>query len=174
MSLSNSFLHILQENAFLDQPLITLQTIFDEWHTHPLTCIDVSHADIIQFAIFFATSKKFILMAFLYLNTANIFASLKPVRQHNTPENLHSAGPGGGDVSAKRAILIETSEWGRPDEQQCDTEWTDNLPVFNLPTSGALTESRCVGAAGEIEDKMMDRNGFTKGMISLFSMNAYV
>ena len=62
---------------------------------------------------------------------------------------------------------MNTSEWGRPDETSCQTVWTDNLPTFDLPTDGPLTTGRCAGAGEEIKEKMMDRNGFTKGKIML-------
>jgi len=50
-------------------------------------------------------------------------------------------------------------QWGRPDEQVCDTLWTDNLPAFSV--GGPSIPARCTAAGGEIKEKMMDRNGFT-------------
>ena len=111
------------------------QDIKDFWNNHPQTCIDVSSADIIQFAAFFAL-----------------------VRQSQ----------GQGLTPAKRDILTGNTpalgnvifHWGRPDEANCDTLWTDNLPGFS-PAGGSSIPTRCTAAGGEIKEKMMDRNGFT-------------
>jgi len=124
------------ENNFLDLPLNTLMDIKNSWHEHSFTCINVSSADIIQFAALFAT-----------------------VRQKDTPESLKS---GSVSANAKRETLKNDFVWGRPDEFNCDVNWTDNLPEFITPsTAGGTIPGRCTGAGGEIKNKMMDRNGFT-------------
>lgn len=110
------------------------QAIKALWHAHPETCIDVSSADIIQFAIFFATT-----------------------RQKLTP---------GLDYD-KWKTLLTAFEWGRPDEEECLTDWTFNLPGFELEKGGYSHflydhPNRCVFSGQEIKQKMMDRNGFTK------------
>uniref|UniRef100_A0A7R9WDK6 Plant heme peroxidase family profile domain-containing protein n=1 Tax=Pseudictyota dubia TaxID=2749911 RepID=A0A7R9WDK6_9STRA len=46
------------ENAFLDLPMAHLEAVRDNWEAHPLTCIDISSADIIQFAGFFVTVRQ--------------------------------------------------------------------------------------------------------------------
>ena len=61
-----------------------------------------------------------------------------------------------GDNPAMGNVVFQ---WGRPDEQVCDTLWTDNLPAFSV--GGASIPARCTAAGGEIKEKMMDRNGFT-------------
>ncbi|KAL7537774.1 hypothetical protein ACHAXR_008055 [Thalassiosira sp. AJA248-18] len=133
--LNHPAMRLEPENAFLDAPLNTLEAIKIAWIGSPFTCIDISSADIIQFAAFFAT-----------------------VRQRGFPESLLSGTP---TALAKRDILVSQFEWGRPDELNCDTGWTDNLPGFTTPASGGLIPARCTAAGGEIKDKMMDRNGFT-------------
>lgn len=126
------------ENNFLDLPLNTLMDIKNSWHEHSFTCINVSSADIIQFAALFAT-----------------------VRQKDTPESLKS---GSVSANAKRETLKNDFVWGRPDEFNCDVNLTDNLPEFITPsTAGGTIPGRCTGAGGEIKNKMMDRNGFTAG-----------
>lgn len=126
------------ENNFLDLPLNTLLDIKLAWQAHPLTCIKVSSADLIQFAGFFVT-----------------------IRQKDTPESLTS---GSVSANAKRMTLKNDFVWGRPDEVNCDVAWTDNLPEFITPsTVGGTIPARCTGAGGEIKSKMMDRNGFTAG-----------
>jgi catalase (peroxidase I) len=79
---------------------------------------------------------------------AGFFAA---VRQRGTP----------GLDSAKRLELRTAFEWGRPDEVNCQTDWTNNLPGFQLNADGANIPQRCSFAGGEIKKKMMDRNGFT-------------
>eukprot|EP01082_Thalassiosira_pseudonana_P015235 g14591.t1.1.5e17418c g14591 g14591.t1 contig9:2220923-2222631(+) len=116
------------ENDFLDDALNTLQDIKNLWHAHADTCINVSSADMLQFAIFFAVN-----------------------RQKGTP----------GLDAAKRATMISDFTWGRPDEPNCDTMWTLNLPDFNHPATNGPIPTRCTAAGGEIKNKMMDRNGFT-------------
>ena len=110
---------------------IFLQAIKDFWHAHPSTCIKVSSADLLQFAIFFAT-----------------------VRQSGAP----------GLDPTKRDRLISEFQWGREDETNCDPNWTDNLPGFTTAASGGPIPPRCAAAGEEIEEKMMNRNGFTAGM----------
>lgn len=46
------------ENHFFDAPINTLQAIKDSWIAHASTCIDVSSADMLQFAIFFAITRQ--------------------------------------------------------------------------------------------------------------------
>ena len=124
------------ENNFFDLPLNTLMTIKDEFNAHRSTCVDISSADILQFAIFFATT-----------------------RQKDTPESLVS---GTSTANAKRATLRNGFLWGRPDEQDCDTLWVENLPNLNSAEGGPIT-GRCTAAGAQIKDKMIDRNGFTAG-----------
>jgi hypothetical protein len=126
------------ENNFglLDPALMTLMDIKNAWHAHPLTCLKVSSADILQFAGFFATT-----------------------RNKNGPESLTS---GSLSANAKRSTLRNDFLWGRLDENACDIAWTDNLPGFQM-TSGGPIPARCTGAGEEIRKKMMDRNGFTAG-----------
>mmetsp|Transcript_23261 Transcript_23261/g.48298 ORF Transcript_23261/g.48298 Transcript_23261/m.48298 type:complete len:505 (-) Transcript_23261:52-1566(-) len=45
-------------NYFLDAPLNTLKALQDFWHSHPDTCMRISSADILQFAIYFATVRQ--------------------------------------------------------------------------------------------------------------------
>jgi len=125
------------ENNFFDLPLNTLMTIKDEFNSHRSTCVDISSADILQFAIFFATT-----------------------RQKDTPESLVSAT---STANAKRATLRNGFLWGRPDEQDCDTLWVENLPNLNSAEGGPIT-GRCTAAGAQIKEKMIDRNGFTAGM----------
>jgi len=123
------------ENSFLDAPLNTLQAIKDQWHADANTCINISSADMLQFAIFFAVT-----------------------RQRGTPESLLSGTP---SANLKRQNLVTEFKWGRPDELNCDTMWVGNLPGFQLSSSGPLNAGRCTGASEEIQEKMMNRNGFT-------------
>ncbi|EJK71330.1 hypothetical protein THAOC_07250 [Thalassiosira oceanica] len=125
------------ENNFLNDPLNHLEAIKNNWHSHPDTCIDVSSADMLQFAMFFVV-----------------------VRQSNLIEPLNLGTP---NVIAKRNLLKTGFAWGRPDETQCDTMWVDNLPGFSPPNDGNIAgpNGRCAAAGGEIKTKMMDRNGFT-------------
>jgi hypothetical protein len=134
------------ENNFFDLPLNTLMTIKDEFNAHRSTCVDISSADILQFAIFFATT-----------------------RQKDTPESLVS---GTSTANAKRATLRNGFLWGRPDEQDCDTLWVENLPNLNSAEDGPIT-GRCTAAGAQIKDKMIDRNGFTAGMFvsTVFDMS---
>ena len=121
------------ENDFLDPPLNTLMAIKNQWVNHPLTCIKISSADMLQFAAFFAT-----------------------VRQSIMPESLFS---GTASAIAKRDRLKTEFLWGRPDEVKCDIMWVDNLP--SVPPGGGGIPGRCTAAGVEIKKKMMDRNGFT-------------
>ena len=107
------------------------------WHMHPKTCINVSSADMLQFAIFFSTT-----------------------RQKHIPETLFS---GTITANSKRNTLLDDFFWGRPDERQCDIAWTENLPGFITPATGGPIPARCTAAGGEIKNKMMDRNGFSAG-----------
>ena len=145
LTLSTLFTSSLQpENQFLHNPLLTLEAIKNSWHAHHKTCIKVSSADILQFAVFFATT-----------------------RQKHTPESLFSAAP---TAIAKRDTLKNDFQWGRPDEVNCQTFWTDNLPGFNTPANSAcfgVIPCRCTVAGNEIKEKMMDRNGFTAGKLHL-------
>jgi hypothetical protein len=131
------------ENNFLALPLNTLMDIKNAWHAHPMTCINVSSADMLQFAAFFATT-----------------------RQKETPDSLIA---GSATANAKHSTLRNDFFWGRPDETHCDIAWTDNLPGFITPATGQSIPDRCTGAGHEIKDKMMDRNGFTAGkMLAVF------
>jgi Peroxidase len=67
-----------------------------------------------------------------------------------------------GLTAAKRTELVQRTHWGRPDEKQCQTAWTANLPGFSLGLADPEDiPGRCKFAGGEIKNKMMDRNGFT-------------
>jgi len=134
------------ENNFFDLPLNTLMTIKDEFNSHRSTCVDISSADILQFAIFFATT-----------------------RQKDTPESLVS---GTSTANAKRATLRDGFLWGRPDEQDCDTLWVENLPNLNSAEGGPIT-GRCTAAGAQIKDKMIDRNGFTAGNVCFFCLGVF-
>ncbi len=124
------------ENDFLDPPLNTLMDIKNQWVNHPLTCMKVSSADMLQFAAFFAT-----------------------VRQSIMPESLFSST---SSAIAKRDKLKTKFHWGRPDEVACDVLWVDNLPSLPAGREGrGGIAGRCTAAGGEIKEKMMDRNGFT-------------
>jgi hypothetical protein len=120
----------------MDPALLTLMDIKNQWESHPLVCVKVSSADILQFAGFFAAT-----------------------RNKNGPEQLTS---GTITANAKRATLRNDFLWGRPDETKCDIAWTDNLPGFQVG-SGLSIPDRCTAAGEEIRIKMMDRNGFTDG-----------
>ena len=115
------------ENNFLNGPLNTLQSVKDAWHASPFTCINVSSADMLQFAIFFATT-----------------------RQKGVPESLLSILPLSATALAKRDTLIADFLWGRPDELICEPDWTLNLPGFTTPASGGLIVDRCAGAGEEL------------------------
>ena len=132
------------ENDFLgfDQgPLFTLSSIKSDWMNHLTTCIAISSADILQFAIFFATT-----------------------RQKDTPESLLLHSGSLPSAIAKRETLKNDFRWGRPDELNCDPAWTDNLPgPFTGGACGGLIPCRCAMAGDEIQEKMMNRNGFTAG-----------
>jgi len=136
--LNDPAMRLMPENSFLDAPLNTLQAIKDLWHDNAFTCIDVSSADMLQFAIFYVVH-----------------------RQLDVPESLQSPV---ATVTAqeKRDIVINEFHWGRLDADVCVPEWTHNLPGFHTAHSGPLTIQRCVAAGNEIEDKMIDLNGFTE------------
>jgi hypothetical protein len=114
------------ENGHLDVATDTLQTIRDNWENLKSSCIDISSADIIQFAGLFAA-----------------------VRQTGVP----------GITAAKTKPLLKF-KWGRPDEKECQTDWTHNLPGFAFGEDDNLP-LRCKLAGKEIKNKMMDKNGFT-------------
>lgn len=116
------------ENTNLDIALNTLQAIKNAWENHADTCLEVSAADMIQFAGWFSVFRQ-----------------------------MGSPGLTGGKIND----LINRFQWGRPDEQNCDTSWTHNLPGFRLGTNSNDIPARCMFAGGEIKNKMMDRNGFT-------------
>ena len=126
-------------------PLFTLASIKNDWMDHPRTCINISSADILQCAIFFATT-----------------------RQTGTPESLLLNSASSPTAFEKRETLKKDFLWGRPDETNCNPEWTDNLPSnFNsCPTENNIP-CRCANAGGEIEEKMIKRNGFTAGKFVL-------
>ena len=46
------------ENSGLNLPVLTLQVIKQTWEDHPLTCLSISNADIIQFAGLFAVIRQ--------------------------------------------------------------------------------------------------------------------
>mmetsp|Transcript_3643 Transcript_3643/g.7042 ORF Transcript_3643/g.7042 Transcript_3643/m.7042 type:complete len:527 (+) Transcript_3643:76-1656(+) len=135
--LNDPAMRLMPENSFLDAPLNTLQAIKDDWHDNEFTCIDVSSADMLQFAIFYIVH-----------------------RQSGVPESLQSP-VATATAQVKRNTVINFSLWGRPDADKCLPAWTHHLPGFHTPFSGPLTVTRCVAAGDEIEDKMMDTNGFT-------------
>eukprot|EP00586_Coscinodiscus_wailesii_P016268 CAMPEP_0172519094 /NCGR_PEP_ID=MMETSP1066-20121228/291210_1 /TAXON_ID=671091 /ORGANISM="Coscinodiscus wailesii, Strain CCMP2513" /LENGTH=547 /DNA_ID=CAMNT_0013301611 /DNA_START=144 /DNA_END=1787 /DNA_ORIENTATION=+ len=119
------------ENDHLDGPVASLKTIKNNWMAHPYVCVNVSSADMIQFAGFFVT-----------------------VRQR------HMGIVPPGVIDAAKVAMLMTFKWGRKDEMECDNGWTDNLPGFSAGAFGS-TVSRCIASGGEIKNKMMDRNGFT-------------
>jgi hypothetical protein len=129
----------------LHPPLLTLEGIKNSWHAHDKTCIKVSSADILQFAVFFATT-----------------------RQTHTPESL--LPPLTSTSSLKRDTLKNDFQWGRPDEANCDIAWTDNLPSFITQANtlcNNIIPCRCTAAGNEIKDKMIDRNNFTASKFHL-------
>jgi Peroxidase len=73
------------------------------------------------------------------------------IRQRGTP----------GLNTQKRDELKAAFQWGRPDETNCQTRWTNNLPGFQLGAEANNIPQRCQFAGREIREKMMDRNGFT-------------
>jgi catalase (peroxidase I) len=121
-------MRLQDENGHLDVAINTLEKIRDNWEQLVTTCINISSADIIQFAGVFAT-----------------------VRQ---------TGPVPGLTTDKISQLL-TFKWGRPDEVNCNTMWTQNLPGFQLGTDPEDLPLRCKRAGGEIRKKMINRNGFT-------------
>ncbi|EJK71035.1 hypothetical protein THAOC_07559, partial [Thalassiosira oceanica] len=46
------------ENEHLNEPLKRLEAIKNDWHSHPDTCVNVSSADMIQFAMFFVVVRQ--------------------------------------------------------------------------------------------------------------------
>jgi hypothetical protein len=117
----------------------SLQSIKNDWHAHPQTCIKVSSADMLQFAAFFAATRQSII-----------------------PESISSSATSTTAIQ-KRDTLKADFVWGCPDEANCLTAWTDNLPGFS---NGAILNDfpgRCVAAGKEIVEKMINRNGFTAG-----------
>jgi len=114
------------ENDHLNLPLNVLATIKANWHGHPNTCINISSADMLQFAIFFAVT-----------------------RQSGTPESLLS---GTAAAVAKRASMKTDFLWGRPDEIACDTMWVGSLPGFSPPNDGTIPGpgGRCAAAVSII------------------------
>jgi catalase (peroxidase I) len=117
-----------EENRHLHLAINTLEKIRDHWEQLENACIDISSADIIQFAGFFAS-----------------------VRQTGSVPGITSA----------KIIELLGFKWGRPDETNCKTKWTQNLPGFMLGTDENDIPLRCNVAGKEIKTKMMDRNGFT-------------
>lgn len=130
----------------MEDGILSLLSIKNDWHAHPQTCIKVSSADIVQFSAFFATT-----------------------RQSLGPESISSSATSSTAIQ-KRDTLKANFDWGRPDETNCDSAWTDNLPGFNSPGTqacgGANIPCRCAAAGIEIEEKMMNRNGFTAGKLN--------
>jgi len=122
--------------------LFTLSSIKSDWMNHLTTCIAISSADTLQFAIFFATT-----------------------RQKDTPESLllHSGSLPSRSAIAKRQTLKNDFRWGRPDELNCDPAWTDNLPGPNTGLCSGFIPCRFAMAGDEIQEKMMNRNEFTAG-----------
>jgi len=123
----------MPENDFFHHAINALKDVKKRWHNHSKTCINVSSADMIQFAILFAT-----------------------VRQTKRDNPVQSPGLS----AAKRSYLLNNASWGRPDEDQCEPLWADNLPGFKMG-SGESIDQRCLKSGEEIKKKMMDRNGFT-------------
>lgn len=78
---------------------------------------------------------------------AGLFASLRQV-------------PPAG-INASKTATLKKFEWGRTDEPNCDINWCDNLPGFQLGTDATDIAMRCMNSGKEIKKKMMDRNGFT-------------
>lgn len=46
------------ENSGLNLPILTLDVVKDEWEQHPLTCLNVTYADFIQFAGHFSVIRQ--------------------------------------------------------------------------------------------------------------------
>jgi len=64
-------------------------------------------------------------------------------------------------IDATKLATLKKFEWGRIDETNCDINWCDNLPGFQLGSPANDIAMRCVNSGKEIKTKMMDRNGFT-------------
>ena len=112
------------ENFNLDSALNALKFIKTNWANNINTCVDISSADIIQFAGLFAATRQ--------TGVANVNA--------------------GTIDQTKRDRLINDFQWGRPDEPvvTCDLTLTDNLPRFRAGS----TPTRCTAAGNEIKEKM--------------------
>jgi len=123
----------------MDDGILSLISIKNDWHAHPQTCITVSSADMLQFAAFFAAT-----------------------RQKFVPESISSSATSTTAIQ-KRDTLKADFVWGRPDEANCLTAWTDNLPGFSNGAISTDFPGRCVAAGTEIIEKMINRNGFTAG-----------
>jgi hypothetical protein len=134
-------------------PLFTLQSIKNDWINHPRTCLKISSADILQFAIFFATTRQKDTPESLLLPSGNLLVPPPP-----------------STAVAKRETLKNEFLWGRPDETKCNPEWAENLPSSNTFACNNNIPCRCATAGGEIEEKMMKRNGFTAGKFQLFDL----
>jgi len=95
------------ENSFLSIPINTLEAVKKNWESHPDTCLDVSSADMIQFAGLFAALRQVVVSP--------------------------STTPG---LSAIKVNSLRSFEWGRDDNDSCDVQWTENLPGFRLGIEG--------------------------------------
>ena len=127
----------------MDDGILSLISIKNDWHAHPQTCIKVSSADMLQFAAFFAST-----------------------RQKFVSESISSSATSTTAIQKRRDTLKADFVWGRPDEANCETAWTDNLPGFNsVDTQNCFSAipCRCAAAGNEIVEKMINRNGFTAG-----------
>jgi hypothetical protein len=107
------------ENAGLHSAIESLKVVRDSWERIPSTCIDISAADIIQFAGHFSA-----------------------VRQTDVP----------GITDAKVSQLLAL-KWGRIDEDNCQIDWTFNLPGFELNTDSEDVPLRCMMAGKEIKTR---------------------
>eukprot|EP00569_Conticribra_weissflogii_P009570 CAMPEP_0171360258 /NCGR_PEP_ID=MMETSP0879-20121228/1125_1 /TAXON_ID=67004 /ORGANISM="Thalassiosira weissflogii, Strain CCMP1336" /LENGTH=514 /DNA_ID=CAMNT_0011866567 /DNA_START=998 /DNA_END=2542 /DNA_ORIENTATION=- len=124
--LNDPLMLTMPENNHFVQAIFALQAVKDFFNNHRNVCVSISSADLLQFAIFFTTT-----------------------RQTGIP----------GLDATKRSLLKIEFEWGRPDEPNCDTDWTMNLPGFDM--GGGQYPGRCTLVGAEIQEKMIRRNGFT-------------
>lgn len=160
MNDSNMLNDLMGENKGLKEPMDTLREIKNNWMSAN-QCIDVSSADMIQFAAYFAVVRQ-----------------MGDPRQGITQTKRNMML---GNTVAPGGVVFK---WGRPDldVHLCDEAWTDHLPYFS-PAMNTRVENpdckgktpqeadpkckvdfpnRCLAAGKEIKDKMMDGQGFTK------------
>jgi len=123
------------ENMFLDGPIAVLKAIKDLWHAHPDTCIDVSSADIIQFAIFFATNRQKYSPGLDYIKWKTLFTTFEWGR------------PDEKKCFTDWTLNLPGFEFGKGGYG------------FGITYDNPV---RCQASGQEIEQKMMGLNGFSK------------